>query len=47
MGGARLPLFPTVVALEEEMVLVNFGDAAASEKLDTMGDGCADPGRDF
>ena len=33
--------------LEVENVLANFGDAAASEKLDTMGDGWAEPGLDF
>ena len=38
MGGARLPLLPTVVVLDDEKVLANFGDAAASEKLETIGD---------
>jgi hypothetical protein len=36
-----------VVVLEEENVRANFGEAAASEKLETIGERCAEPGCDF
>ena len=36
-----------MVAVDVEKALANFGEAAASEKLETMGERCAEPGCDF
>ena len=38
VGGHKLPPCPTVVALDEEKALANFGEAAASEKFMVIGE---------
>ena len=47
VGGARLPPWPRVFTLDEEKVLANLGDDAASVKVRLMGERCAEPGVGF